>query len=97
MVAGHKHMSLLGMGGLGIALFAAVDAGVMRVADRRDRPRARHYDAHYIAWREHQHNLWMVELAERKRLKKLARDKPILDAAEAKRARKAAKRARSAE
>jgi len=85
----------LGLGGLGLAAMLPGVAGmVLREADwaRRKHPQEpRQHDFHVRAYERHLRRLEYARREEAARLAKLERDKPIMDAAAAKRARKQAR------
>jgi len=85
MVAGHRFplMALAGLGALGLA------GPVVREITRRHTGQ---HDDHVETYREWLHILAARQQLERERLAKLERDKAIIDAAEAKRLRRQAKR-----
>jgi hypothetical protein len=86
---------------LGITSLTLAALQVVHIADERPigPPRLgayRIYDDHVWRWRDHQHNQWLTEQREARRRRAEAEARSFIDAAEAKRQRKNARRARVA-
>lgn len=90
-----------GVGHMGMMLSAIMAMDSLRLRDQvitidvdpyRKQPSGRYYDAHYIAWRLHEDKKYKAQRKAKRIAEQRERDAPMIDAAEAKRQRKQAKR-----